>query len=141
MAVQRRTTVTQKLEINIDLGELPQAKRPPTMRVRRKVDSVEMRINVADFKDDGRFPPSMHLELEASDPYENVDFRADVTERDETSLFADDELATLTIKQLRELPEFTRIPDAVRRTLRKKDSYIAALIKVRNPQADLRAAL
>ncbi len=141
MAVHRRTTVIQKLEINIDLGELPMAKRPATMRVRRKVDGVEMTINVSDFKDDGQFPPSLHLEITANDPYEGVDFRQTVEPRDDTSLFTDEDLAILTIKQLRELPEFTRIPDDTRRTLRKKDSYIAALLKVRNPQAELREAL
>ncbi len=140
MGVVRRTTITQRLEINIDLGELPESKRLQTMRVQRKIDGVEMKINVSDFKEGGKFPPSAHVELENSDPFEGVDFRATVESRDETSLYSNDELATLTIKQLRSLPEFTRIPDAVRRTLRKKDSYIGALIEVRSGEGQ-RAAL
>lgn len=140
MAVHRKTTITQRLEINIDLGELPLSKRLPTMRVQRKVDGVAMKINVSDFEEKGLYPPSLHIEMENSDPYEGVDFRGEVEQREETSLFSDDDLATLTIKQLRELPEFTRISEDERKTLRKKDSYIAALIRVRKPDT-LRAAL
>lgn len=140
MAVVRRTTITQRLEINIDLGEMPESKRLPTMRVQRKIDGVAMKINVSDYTEEGKFPPSAHVELEHSDPFEGVDFRATVESREETSLYTNDELATLTIKQLRSLPEFTRIPDATRRTLRKKDSYIGALIEVRSGDS-LRAAL
>lgn len=143
MPVQRKTRVVQELRIEVDLGPLPESKKIETIRIQRKTDGGVMRVNRVDMVAGGQFPPDDFLVMEDIDPDEGIDAGPVSTVREETSLYTRDELATMPIKNLRKLPEFTRLGAGAVKKLRTKDDYVKALVGVRESESSgvARAAL
>lgn len=135
MTLQRKTKVVQELRIEIDLGPLPESKKLETVRVRRKTDGSIMRVNKKDFKEGASFAPKEFILLEEIDPDEGIDLAPEPGRRTETSLYNEDELATMPIKLLRQLPEFTRVTPAKQKTLRTKGDYVKALVSLRSAES------
>lgn len=131
MPVKRITNIVQKIEASVDLGEMPASKRLATVRVQRKSDGATMRVNESDFAHDKQFSPRDYIMLAEIDPDEGIDAAPVVEPPKHDSLYSPDDLATLPIKKLRELPEFARIVEADRKKLRSKQDYVDAVLAQR----------
>lgn len=140
--ITRRTTIKQILDISIDLGAIDPASQLQKTRVIRKRDGVEMFVNTDDFGIDEvnritgkiekayKWSPKHYAIVENYDP----DILAAYVEPDKViSLYTLDDLATMRISELREVPEYLRISLADRRNLRSKQDYVDAILAQREP--------
>lgn len=132
MSIQRRTTVKQILNIEVDLGALPPEARLEKIRVIRKLDGREMWLNARDWGK-GTHKPTHYQLLPDYDP--GFDPRNKPVVIEANSLYTADDLATMRNEELRQVPEFTRIPVAERARLQTKDDYVQAILAQRNSSA------
>lgn len=134
--ITRSTVVKQELKIDVNLGTLPDAARLDKVRVTRKADGQEMFLNLRDFDPDPK-SKALHTGLhytvvEGYDPDEGAAYTAPLAI---CSSYTEDDLAVMTIGEIKRLPEFTRLSIQERGKLNDKTSYIAAVLSKRRPQA------
>lgn len=140
--ISRKTEIRQVLDIHVDLGPIAPASHLEKLRVTRKCDGVEMFVNAKDFgvhekdKETGKttkrypFTPTHFTIIDDYDP----DLANEYVEPDKViSLYTKDDLATMKIAELREVPEYARIPIADRRRLSTKQDYVDAILGQRQP--------
>jgi hypothetical protein len=89
-----------------------------------------MLITAAEYKTP-KFPERDYIEIGEVDPDEGVDAAPEIVPELHDSLYTADDLAVMTIRELRELPEFTRIPTDERRGIRLKQDYVDAILNAR----------
>lgn len=134
--VTRSTKVVQRLEIEVNMGALPEAARLEKLRVTRKADGAEMWINLRDYAEDPEADAlytSRHYKvIEGYDP--------DLGEQplpalDTNSLYSAEDLAVMQTAEIRKLPEWSRIPAPDRARLNAKQDYVNAILAARKPRA------
>jgi hypothetical protein len=136
--MQRKIDIKQILDIRLDLGEHPPGKHLRTIWVKRKSDGHQMRINETDYGEkDKPFLELDYLLTPDYDPNEGMDYEPKVVNA-HNSLYSESDLATMSITQLRLLPEFTRIIKEVRMKLRFKADYVRAILDVRSTTPSVR---
>lgn len=134
--VTRSTKVVQRLEIDVNLGPLPDAAKLEKLRVIRKSDGAEMSINLRDYDEDRKSKAkytSLHYSIiEGYDP--DLGEPA-VVDTQANSRYTAEDLALMKIADIRKCPEWSRIPREDRARLGLKQDYVDAILAQRKPRA------
>lgn len=114
-----------------NLGPFPPAGLLETVQCRDKVSGQVVRINEKDYG--GKRYPKKRFALLSGDELDELELEQ--TEQSAPpvrhSLFTEDELPTMRVAELKQLPEFSQISEKDRKKLRNKQDYITAIMNVR----------
>ena len=138
MSIKRITTITQDLNIKVDLGELPEAKRLPTVYLRRKIDGALVKANQSDYGKERMFLPRDYTELTDYDPDIGID-RDRSPPKIYDSLYTADDLAAMPVRDIRKLPEFSRVTEDERKALKSKQDYVDIILGKRSTSVSMKS--
>lgn len=134
-AIKRRTTIKQSLTIEVDLGPLPPQAAIPKLRVTRKRDGHEMFVNERDFGEPDAKPKPIYTSLhyEVVDGYDpDLDPRNNMEPSSIDSKYTAEDLAVMTVAEIRRTPECSRITAQERARLNSKQAWVDAILAQRS---------
>lgn len=121
--------MAKKVEVGyVNHGPIAESKRLKTVLIRSKFDGRKIRVNTADFGSD-RFPSRDYAIVDES--VLEIEQEIEQSKKElHDSLYTPSDLETMSIQELRKLPEYSRIQDG--KKIKDKGKLIEAILAERS---------